>query len=51
MKKKKKRGLLFLIPFVLGVFLYMFVDMFKAATESHEIMLDVKVLIPWISAI
>ena len=28
-----------------------FVGMFKAATESHEIMLDVKVLIPWISAI
>ena len=51
MKKKNKRGLLFLIPFVLGVFLYIFVDMLKAATESHEIMLDVKVLIPWISAI
>jgi len=51
MKKKNKRGLLFLIPFVLGVFLYIFVDMLKAATESHEIILDVKVLIPWISAI
>ena len=48
---KKKRGLLFLIPFVLGVFLYMFVDMFKAVAESHGIMLDVKILIPWISAI
>ena len=48
---KKKRGLLFLIPFVLGVFLYMFVDMLKAAIESHGIILDVKVLIPWISAI
>ena len=48
---KKKRGLLFLIPFVLGVFLYMFVDMLKAGAEFHGIMLDVKVLIPWISAI
>ena len=51
MKKKKKRGLLFLIPVVLGAFLYMFVDMLKAGAESHGIMLDVKVLIPWISAI
>ena len=51
MKKNKKRGLLFLIPFVLGVFLYMFVDMLKAGAESHGIMLDVKVLIPWLSAI
>ena len=48
---KKKRGLLFLIPFVLGVFLYMFVDMFKAGAEFHGIVLDVKILIPWISAI
>ena len=48
---KKKRGLLFLIPVVLGAFLYMFVDMLKAGAESHGIMLDVKVLIPWISAI
>ena len=48
---KKKRGLLFLIPFVLGAFLYMFVDMFKAGAESHGIVLDVKILIPWISAI
>ena len=48
---KKKRGLLFLIPFVLGGFLSGFVGMFKAATESHGIILDVKVLIPWISAI
>ena len=51
MKKKKKRVLLFLIPVVLGAFLYMFVDMLKAGAESHGIMLDVKVLIPWISAI
>lgn len=51
MEKKKKRGLLFLIPFVLGVFLYMFVDMLKAGAEFHGIMLDVKILIPWISAI
>ena len=51
MKKKKKRGLLFLMSVVFGGFLGGFVGMFKAATESHEIMLDVKVLIPWISAI
>ena len=48
---KKKRGLLFLIPVVLGAFLYMFVDMLKAVAESHGIMLDVKILLPWISAI
>ena len=29
----------------------MFVGMFKARAESHEIILDVKVLVPWISAI
>ena len=51
MKKKKKRGLLFLRSVVLGGFLGMFVGMFKARAESHEIMLDVKVLIPWISGI
>ena len=51
MKKKKKRGLLFLMSVVSGAFLYMFVDMLKARAESHGIMLDVKVLIPWISAI
>ena len=51
MKKNKKRGLLFLMSVVLGGFLGMFVGMFKARAESHEIMLDVKVLIPWISAI
>ena len=51
MKKKKKHGLLFLMSVVLGGFLGMFVGMFKARAESHEIMLDVKVLIPWISAI
>ena len=51
MKKKNKGGLLFLMSVVLGGFLGGFVGMFKAATESHEIMLDVKVLIPWISAI
>lgn len=47
MEKKKKRGLLFLA----AVFLGMFVGMFKARAESYEIILDVKVLIPWISAI
>ena len=51
MKKKKKRGLLFLMCVVLGAFLGMFVGMFKAVAESHGIMLDVKILIPWISAI
>ena len=51
MKKKNKRVLLFLIPVVLGAFLYMFVDMLKAVAESHGIMLDVKILLPWISAI
>ena len=51
MEKKRKRGLLFLMSVVLGGFLGGFVGMFKTATESHEIMLDVKVLIPWISAI
>ena len=48
---KKKRGLLFLMSVVLGGFLGGFVGMFKAATESHGIILDVKVLILWISAI
>ena len=51
MKKNKKGVLLFLIPVVLGAFLYMFVDMLKAGAESHGIMLDVKILLPWISAI
>ena len=51
MKKNKKGGLLFLMSVIFGGFLGGFVGMFKAATESHEIMLDVKVLIPWISAI
>ena len=51
MKKKKKRGLLFLMCVVLGAFLGIFVGMFKAVAESHGIMLDVKILIPWISAI
>ena len=51
MEKKKKRGLLFLMVVVLGFFLGIFVGMFKAGAESHGIMLDVKILIPWISAI
>ena len=51
MEKKKKRGLLFLMVVVLGFFLGMFVGMFKARAESYEVILDVKVLIPWISAI
>ena len=48
---KKKGGLLFLMSIVLGGFLGMFVGMFKARAESHAIMLDVKPLIPWLSAI
>ena len=48
---KNKRVLLFLIPVVLGAFLYMFVDMLKAGAEFHGIMLDAKILIPWLSAI
>jgi len=52
MKMKKKRGLLlFLTAVVLGGFLGGFVGMFKADAESYEVILDVKVLIPWISAI
>ena len=42
MKKNKKGGLLFLMSVVFGGFLGGFVGMFKAATESHEIILDVK---------
>ena len=48
---KKKRVLLFLMSVVLGCFLGVFVGMFKAGAESNGIILDVKVLIPWISAI
>ena len=36
---------------VLGGFLGMFVGMFKARAESNGIILDVKPLIPWLSAI
>jgi len=48
---KKKRELLFLMSVVLGGFLGGFVGMFKAGAESNGIILDVKVLIPWISGI
>ena len=51
MKKNKKGGLLFLMSVVFGGFLGGFVGMFKAGAESYEVILDVKVLIPWISAI
>jgi len=51
MNMKNKRVLLFLIPVVLGAFLYMFVDMLKVGAEFHGIMLDAKILIPWLSAI
>lgn len=48
---KNKRVLLFLMSIVLGGFLGVFIGMYKAGAESHGIILDVKVLIPWISAI
>jgi len=48
---KKKRGLLFLAAVVLGGFLGSFAGMFKTRAESYGTILDVKVLIPWISAI
>ena len=51
MKKNKKGGLLFLMSVVSGGFFGVFIGMFKARAESYEIILDVKVLIPWISAI
>ena len=51
MKKNKKGVLLFLMSVVFGGFLGGFVGMFKDAAESHAIILDVKVLIPWISTI
>ena len=51
MKKNKKGGLLFLMSVVFGGFLGGFVGMFKAGAESYEVILDVKVLIPWISTI
>ena len=48
---KKKGGLLFLMSVFFGGFLGGFVGMFKAGAESYEVILDVKVLIPWISTI
>ena len=48
---KKKRGLLFLAAVVLGGFLGSFAGMFKTRAESYGTILDVKILIPWISAI
>lgn len=51
MKKNKKGGLLFLMSVVSGGFFGVFIGMFKARAESNGIMLDVKPLIPWISAI
>ena len=48
---KKKRGLLFLMSIILGGFLGMFAGMFKAYTENYGTILDVKTVIPWISAI
>ena len=48
---KKKRGLLFLMAVILGGFLGMFAEMFKAYTENYGSILDVKTVIPWISSI
>ena len=48
---KKKRGLLFLMAVILGGFLGMFAGMFKAYTENYGTILDVKIVIPWISSI
>lgn len=48
---KKKRGLLFLMALILGGFLGMFAEMFKAYTENYGTILDVKTVTPWISAI
>lgn len=39
---KKKRGLLFLMAVILGGFLGMFAEMFKAYTENYGTILDVK---------
>jgi len=51
MNMKKKRGLLFLMALILGGFLGMFAGMFKAYTENYGTILDVKIVIPWISSI
>ena len=48
---KKKRGLLFLMALILGGFLGMFAEMFKAYTENYGTILDVKTVTPWISSI
>lgn len=48
---KKKRGLLFLMAVILGGFLGMFAGMFKAYSENYGTILDVKIVIPWISSI
>ena len=48
---KKKRGLLFLMAVILGDFLGMFAEMFKAYTENYGTILDVKTVTPWISSI
>ncbi|ORO57024.1 hypothetical protein B7717_00500 [Streptococcus oralis subsp. oralis] len=51
MNMKKKRGLLFLMAVILGGFLGMFAEMFKAYTENYGTILDVKTVTPWISSI
>ena len=51
MNMKNKRGLLFLMAVILGGFLGMFAEMFKAYTENYGTILDVKTVTPWISSI
>jgi len=51
MNMKKKRELLFLMALILGGFLGMLAGMFKAYTENYGTILDVKIVIPWISSI
>lgn len=48
---KNKRGLLFLMAVILGGFLGMFAEMFKAYTENYGTILDVKTVTSWISSI
>ena len=51
MNMKNKCGLLFLMAVILGGFLGMFAEMFKAYTENYGTILDVKTVTPWISSI
>ena len=50
-ENEKETWIIIFNVYCLGIFLAMFVGMFKALAESHGIILDVKILISWISAI